>query len=451
MVMGPGPGKLLPRSRYPDQVVGEFGPAPLDELSLWNGVRKFCHSQYSMPLDFVPYGLQVLDHFFPFMFVKGTVLSNDEITQLVMDEDHRTKTSGFPMDAMGSPTKGDAMKRYGVSYLLEYYKNNTSIIGCTLKDELRQIGKDARLFRPCDVTSFCEGARLFKKQNDYLLESLFVSPIFAKCVIPGWHLALMYERLRKHGGDLYDADGARWDANFPMSIASLICYWRSRHHAEPEAVRRYYEQMYCGWTSVCGNLFNLIGQPSGHYLTTTDNCLANILAMAFHAYNMNMSLEQFLTEVQFYVCGDDLIWSDRTGRFTPEAIAESYAKLGFYLEFSSLLPMDFWDLNFVSTHPCMSWHKVKELSYCYDYDKMMAKASIFRKNAKLIDKVAKISSLAQLSFQDKVLYDALVSILKQLVSSAIMDGQIGPTDAQAIGLVEAVDPDELLLRFAFAE
>lgn len=444
LYVAPGPpARPLPRTKFVTVSSEEYSPAPLDETSLWNGVLKFAHPQQLMPSKFTPYAIAVLDHFYPLLASSSTCASNQEIEAKIRDPDHASKISGYPCSELGYPSKLRALEAYGIDGLARMYDCATPVIGATLKDELRPTGKDARFFRPQDVSSYAEGIRLFEHQNEYIAGNLFAHPSFFKFCTPGTDLSFMYKRLFEHRGDLYDADGASWDANFPLAIAEILCYWRSREHEAPDRVRRYYEAMYNGYTAVGGHLFHLVGQPSGHVLTTTDNCLANIVLMSYHAWRNKLPLEEFLNGVLFYCCGDDLVWSDRTKLFYPEALSESYHELGVYLEFSSLEPVSRFDLTFVSTHPrVVKINGVPFLSYVYDAHRLKSKGSSFKsREPKQI--LAKIASYCQLSFFDEDLYRYFRDFLLRMHADYVSRSLVAFNDPDVVGAIRATNPEFL--------
>lgn len=241
-------------------------------MSVWNGVYRFCHPQKSLPIEFAQYAVHVLDYYYPLLKLHSQERDQNFIIAKLRDPEHSDKAAGYPCNNMGASTKVAALDKFGLERLVEMYAD-CSMIGSTLKNEVRPEGKDARFFRPCDVSTYCEALRLFDDQNEYLADNLFSHPIFIKFATPGTDLGDMYGRLLNHGGKFNHFDGSAWDANFSLAIAEILCYWRARDHPSPNAVVEYYSRMYNGYTSVYGNMFHLIGQPSGHLLTSTDNSL----------------------------------------------------------------------------------------------------------------------------------------------------------------------------------
>lgn len=351
-----------PRSKITDydSTLG-YAPAPLDEISSINGLLKYCHDHQGVESDFVPYAYAVLDSFFPQLSKHSVLTSRQEVLDIMSDGDHGNKSSGYPYSQQGMPTKKSVVEKKGDLDVLAHV-----LVGA-LKDELRPVGKDARLFRMASAALFAEGVRLFNHQNEYLCDNLFMHPLFVKFCTPGPDLSTLYSLLREFG-PCCDADGSRWDANINLTLVNIVASWRARFLPEQD-VKRYYEQVYFGATLFGGHLWRLYGQASGHVNTSTDNSLVNVLAMAYHAWSSRMTVHEFLSEVRFFVCGDDLIWSDRSGRFGPLDVAGSYGRLGMSLELGSVNMVDVMNCTFVATHPVEGPYG---LTYTYDKSSMLA-------------------------------------------------------------------------------
>lgn len=358
------------------------------------------------------------------------------IAEVFRDEDHKFKAAGWPWTEYGCTNKLAALEKFGIDQLLDYFDKNQNMIGITLKDELRPIGKDARLFRPADASAFAEGMMLFHNQNAYLQNNLFRCPVFCMYQSPGPHLIQMYRRLREHGGKLYDADGTKWDANLSVALTHWLYQFRARNHNSPNRVMRYFERMMLGYSVHGGHMFRLLGNPSGHYNTTTDNCLAHCFVFAYHAWLNKMCVKEFLEGVLFYCCGDDLVWSDRTGLFTPEKISETYHSLGMFLEFTSLEPMQLEELNFVGTQ----YVRHPELGDMYKYNGEKFKAKLFwrRKGSTALDSVARLTSFAHLTFADQEMYEYFKNMATK---EAIVVG------SSADGLIRSMDRSILVAAY----
>lgn len=426
----------MPRSKFSAGGVAHgYAPAPLDELSLWNGMCKFQHDQHLLTAGEMSFMLRSLDYWFP-MMAMSSVATDEEVVREI--ELHKTKTAGYPWFIRGTPSKGRTFETYGLAAIEEYYKTYTSVVGSTLKDELRLVGKDARFFRPQDVSSYVEASRLFKHQNDYLMGQLAVTPIFNRFVLPGQCLPSIFRLLESFSDNCYGADGSQWDANFPLAIASVICAFRSNANTE-DRVRRYYQMMYNGFTNVGGNLYNLVGQPSGHYNTSVDNSLANMCLMSLHAYRLGWSMDDFVQRVLFYCCGDDLIWADRSGSFAPELLSQTYAYAGVYLEFEDLSPRKASTLTFVGQRICKRiLGDVPVWITALRKDRTLASTCIRKRRTTDLEEFAKLASIVQLSFGDEELYNIVHGVMQNFLTDCLSRRTLSLSDPEVLGLLRSV-------------
>jgi len=436
-------GSPLPKTKFvAGSVAHGYSPAPLDELSLWNGLCKFQHGQTMLTTGESSYLLRSLDHWFP-LLSQNSEVANDELVLSELGK-HSDKTAGYPWFVRGTPSKGQALERYGLANIEEYYKRYTSVVGSTLKDELRLVGKDSRFFRPQDVSSYVEAVRLFYHQNNYLMDQLLVTPMFNRYVMPGQTLPAVFRILDDFSRKCYAADGSQWDANFPLSLACIISAFRSRSDTQSR-VERYYSMMYNGYTNVGGNVFELVGQPSGHYNTSTDNSLANMCLMALHAYRLGWSLDDFVQKVRFYCCGDDLIWSDRSGYYYPEALSATYASAGVYLEFEDLFPQRAIALTFVGQRIVLrSFHGVSAWITALRKDRTLASSCIRKRRASDLDELAKLASLVQLSFGDEELYNIVHGVMLSFLALCLKRQTLSMADPHVLGLLRSVTERSLV-------
>lgn len=326
---------------------------------------------------------------------------------------------------------------------MKWYKENYSILYATLKDELRKVGKHARLFRIMDAAAYAEALCLFHNQNQYMQSNVGEHPMFVQFTHPGTHIASMFASLLKHNGVFNDADGNGWDAHLNLLLVEMICRWRCRYHSEPERVIEYYQRMYNGYTVGGGYIMQLTGQPSGHLLTTTDNSLCNIGMMALNAYRNDMSVPDFLEKVLFYCCGDDLVWSDRSGLFDPKHLDETYHSLGMYLEFGDQDGKEFFDLQFVSTKPVMKVLRGSlQLTYTNDPERLWPKVQHSRKSATALETVSRMSSYCSLLFNSSY-YSAVHEMMTEFVYRSIKEGKLPIVSREVAGLMLAASPAAL--------
>lgn len=377
-------------------------------------------------------------------------LNSDELTgtkfTLNLCSKELEKAAGIPWRFDGMNEKRTVIEKVGLVELNQYYKTHQSILSSSLKDELRLVGKDARLFRPQDVSSWLEAIKLFHNQNEYIARCQ--APCFLRFVTPGLDITHAFSRLREFGGNMYAADGSQWDAHYPLVMAALICRWRIDCGANPRRVRRYYSMMYNGFTAVLGHILHLVGQPSGHFLTSVDNALCHVCFFLIHAHRHNMSLECFLRNVLFFCCGDDLVWSDKSGLFTPMLLAETYISFGMSLEFESLDPSPLENLSFVGVNPCiLEENGLKVWLYSLKPGRVAPKMFFSRKNRSTLDTIAKLSSLCQLTFADKPLYDTIYGALQRVIGDGIARGELSFNDARVSGCLRAAGRHELFTKY----
>lgn len=435
------PARPLPRGSYEDAIWGGYSQAPLDHVSYVNGVAKFQHDQCLISNDEADYAYRFLHFLFPGVARYSKVATDQEVN--VMLQQHADKSAGHPWETMGAPLKGDAVKMFTLDQLEQYYRDNVSVISSTLKDELRAVGKDARLFRPQDISSYVEGVRLFGHQNAYLMAT-HRSPVFNHFTVPGNDLPRLFRELQQFSPNCYAADGARWDANFQLSVASIIAAFRSCGELDPERVRRYTSMMYNGYTAWAGELIHLVGQPSGHHNTSVDNSLAHIVLMAIHGYRAGLSFDELVREVKFYCCGDDLIWSTRTKLFEPSKLNETYSNFKVYLEFEFLEPKSVFDLTFVGQKPVLvDFNGVKVLSHTLITDRSIAGLFIDRRGMTLLDKLGRDASLAMQCYQDKDRFTMIMDLFHSRVAKGVADGVLSENDPALQGLLRALSKPAL--------
>lgn len=430
-------GVPLPKTKLIQVEQGEtqFGPAPLDPVSLWNGVFKFeCHDQKGVDSEFIPYALDYLNLMFPFARYFSGVTSHEDVIEKILSPEHKSRASGYPWRHLGAGSKQQTVEKFP-----EFYKESESVINSTLKDELRLKGKDSRFFRPQSVHDYYEGIRLFDNTNDHLASLLFRTPIFIKFRTPGRDLALLFSDLVAFGGNIYGSDGSRWDANFPLLGAEIIATWRASLDPEHRReIKLYYRKMYNGVTLVGGHAFHLVGNPSGHVNTSVDNSLMNMIAMAYTCYKCGFAVEDIKDKVLYFCCGDDLIWCDRSNMLTPDFVGQSYLDLGIFLEFQSFTPLARDELTFVgctsSYDPLYGWQ------YHGKLDKMCDSSKFSKRSYSPIDRLAKLVSLQVLvRFSDRWKY--LNELTHRYIMYCVVNNLISINHPDVAGLLRMLDSD----------
>lgn len=435
-------GLPLPRSKLQPGKVEGFERAPLDLVSLWNGALKFDHKQNTFDSDECNYALQYLISLFPMCMIK--LASDGEVLEDLLERSDRS--AGFPWNRFGLSTKGKVLDAMGVEAIENHYRLHTSVFDSTLKDELRPVGKDARFFRPSPVELYTEGIRLFKHMNDVLMSLHAENPIFCKFVTPGQDIVRAREYVAEFC-NAYGADGSSWDAYFPIMVASIICTFRCLNCSDEQLrqrIVRYYCEAYCGYTVIGGNVYNLVGQPSGHYNTTVDNCLAHIICLAIHARRHNIEM----SSLRFKCCGDDLLYASFDDRWNPESVSDTYASLGVYLEFEKEHPSNAFDLLFVGTRGCIrSYRGVQYPLYTLRPNRVRATLAIhpIKSDAKL--KLFKFCSLTQLVFADEVLFRFCTSMVMKHVSDAVANNELSMFDPDVRGLLASIDENRLFRAY----
>lgn len=446
--LGTVSARTLPRSKYPDGTLYDrYGPAPLDGLSFWNGVAKFQHGQCTCTTEEAQFALEYLNHLFPDLASYSVESKDEEVLEQIREKFDRA--AGYPWCELGASTKQQAVDKYTLVQLKEYYDSNTSVVGATLKDELRELGKDARFFRPQDVSSYVEGHRLFSHQNDYLTR-IHASPVFCRFITPGQDLPFMLRSLEQFSHDCYAADGSQWDANYPLVVAAIVATFRSQFFspAMVKRVRRYFAMMYNGYTNCGGHLLNLVGQPSGHYNTSVDNCLAHLVLMAIHASRKGLKIEDIDDNIFYRCCGDDLIWSDKNGLFSPIELHATYISMGVYMEFESLEPQRVPSLTFVGVQPMYSVvNGVRTLLYALTTGRANASLYCNKKGMKPIDVVNKVCNIAQLLFADRERFDIACRAVRDLLTEFVKQQKLSLLDVQVVGLLRSIHPDTLARRY----
>jgi len=412
-----------------------YPPAPLDLLSLNNGVAKYVHPQQTVDSSFFSYACDVLDYFFPAMVLNSEPLSEEAVREITLDTDHASRACGYPWDTRKVSTKKQAVEQFAA----EFRDCPFHFLSGTLKDELRPIGKDARLFRMQPVHDFERAQKMYHNQNEYLASRLFRSPIFVKFCTPGVDLTILYEMLRRFCPDCFDADGSAWDANFQLLVAEIIAFWRGQYLPEGsrKAHKEYYRAIYNGYTIIAGWLLHVIGQASGHLNTTTDNSLGNIIHMSYVAWKNNLSVKEFVSQILFFVCGDDLIWSNRTV-FTAREVGYRYAEMGMYLEFSSLEPSDVLQCTFAGTLPVQR----DRIRYHGRLEKLQASMCYKKKANTVRDVIAKMASLCMLSYYGP-LYVTFREMTMAYLSARTKEEPSWLADAAVASYIQCMQPEFL--------
>lgn len=371
----------------------EYAPAPLDSVSLFNGVLKFDHEFAVVSDAEIEWVVQELSDMLGPYLSDLEVLLPEEAAELLVEE----TASGIPYSHLYGTRKGDVLKKVPAQRLWMDFLEYDQVISCTLKDELRPVGKDSRLFRPANVACILAGIMLFEDMNMKLAKARRETPYKIGVATPGLEMVNFWRDCLRFSSCVVSADGSQWDAHFQPWMVRVCCEFRCKYlplttpyvadvHG---AVHRYYSQMYYGWTRVDGQLIRLVGNPSGHFNTASDNTLALIASYLLVARRLHIPKR----DIWLACYGDDSIFSTRNLRFSGRSVREEMVTLGVWLETigDEYTPRD--SLVFIGTHPVMS-----EYGWVFSYDPEKLAASMWwrKKKASDLDYVRKLVALCVL-------------------------------------------------------
>jgi hypothetical protein len=410
-------GPPLPKSKIVKQqfvdidFTSPYVPAPIDDVSLVNGVLKFDHSQCLLDQGQISYLIARFEETFaPVLSLKETLTPEQAVERINL-----TSASGWPYSGLYGPTKGDAIEKLGIDVLHENFQQYTPLSTSTLKVELRLAGKDSRLFRMSDVATVLKGQELFGLQNDRLIAHPMVNHIATGFPTPGPILCNIWTvlaRSEKRGFKFLSGDGSQWDAHFPLAFAQVICECRKRFLPEHvhEDIDRYYSSMYNGYTVVAGLPYHLIGNPSGHINTSTDNSLLQL--MLIWLFQRQFDIRD--CDCLYWVCGDDLIVGSSNEAFTGNRYNEFCNTFGVYMEFLSETTTPFDELLFIGSHPVRDGSAI--IKYCYDEVRQMSVLCYTRKGLLVHDYLSACASIATNTFYSST-YDRVIQLMHQITST----------------------------------
>lgn len=333
-----------------------------------------------------------------------------------------TSSSGWPYNKLYGCTKAEVLKHLTGQQLFDDFVNYSVVIGCTLKDELRPLGKDARLFRPAPMQSIVAGYVLFGKQLDLLQALCRTTPYGIGLKTPGNDVSRLWTRLsrflRHHCGD-----GDSWDARYPLWVCLVLCIWRKQfvsteyHHL----VDKYYSDLYNGVTNVMGNLVFIPGMASGQLLTSSDNSLGNVI-------NVTLAVSQLgydpfdQNNFQFSCVGDDVVIGTNYP-FTSSQLRAQMEKNGFTMDFQDDDCTPFLECTYIGTKPVDLDGDVENGSFGHTYlrDKLIpslaygCQTSVESFEECKINYVKKCVSIATLFYYDPVACEAIRDFIFKLV------------------------------------
>lgn len=363
-----------------------------------------------------------------FMLVDTVHLTIDEAVMRLVG----SSSSGWPYNKLYGCTKAEVLKHVSGQQLFDDFVNYAVVISCTLKDELRPEGKDARLFRPAPMQSIVAGYVLFGKQLDLLQTLCTTSPYGIGLKTPGSDVSRLWTRLsrflRHHCGD-----GDGWDAKYPLWVCIVLCIWR-KQFVDVEyhyLVDKYYSDLYNGVTNVLGSLVFIPGMASGQLLTSSDNSLGNVI-------NVTLAVSQLgfdpfdKDNFQFSCVGDDVVIGTNYP-FTSSQLRAQMEKNGFFMDFQDDDCTPFLECTYIGTKPVDLDDETGGFAHTYLRDKLIpslaygCQNSVESREECHINYVKKCVSIATLFYYDPVVCDAIRDYTYSLVSTLNIPSHIIPS------------------------
>lgn len=421
---------------------GAFELAPLDNVSLFNGACKWFHSYGSMSQQHRDVLLQWMHRLYGGVLA-GVEPASFEDAVYLMDED---KACGEPYNHLYGPKKGDVLKKVPIEDLIQDFWSYRQVAKATLKDELRVVGKDARVFVPANIAMILVGNHLFAAQNEALYNRHNDMPIKVGMSAPGGEAYTFWKSLSLLKGEFHQFDGAQNDCHFSPDLALLIREFRKHYLPEncAKMVDRYYDLTYRFLCHVDSGLYEFIGQQTGHTNTAADNSLGYLFLLMYHALLNDLTFEQFM-ENKYAIVGDDVLLCDYTEKFRPSLMDKTWNRLGMYLE-SPAEHESFYDLMFMGMHPVkVNLFGFDDILYAYKLDKMLNSVNYCRKSATVAERLQKLVVLAILIFAHRKEFLEL----RELIYKYVHDQQtkLNSVDLQMVGLLTDRYLYQVITRF----
>lgn len=393
--------------------VAEYQPAPLDRASMWNGQLKYDHPLIALVTPGECRWITFCLH-----KIIGPVLGIPMWDkQRAFDELEDDKAAGAPFNWDFGPSKGDVKKHLCFEQLLAHFCTFDQYSLATLKDELRVVGKDARLFIPTNIAMIAVGNWLFGAQNEQIVAHHNSLPIKVGLKCPAFDMSLFWRRFLLFGGEYHALDGAENDAHFSALWAILIRDFRKIYLPKEfhKLVDRYYDMVYNGNVSFGGYCYHIYGQKSGHTNTAIDNSLCSLCGLLLHACRSGLGLDEFLQQVMVGIVGDDLLIADRTEQhcYRPQLLEETWHSFGMYLE-SMAQVEDFFDLVFMGVTPMLRQIQNRNyLLYIGRTDKLLNSLNYFKIGRNAPQCSDKLVSICAMLFADQVLFDEVRDLVRR--------------------------------------
>jgi len=347
-----------------------YVPAPCDATSFYNGCLKYDH-------DFVCVSDSEVDMLIEWLdvlvrpFWAGLPVDSYETAETRLDPD---KVAGLPWRLLGMRTKGDVMSSH-----LPYEIGRSWVASTNLKQELRAVGKDARLFMPEPFEAVLEGTALFTTQNMALRNMGHLLPFITGHKVPGQRFSDLVWALGKFSEFCGHWDIQQFDTRACLWFFYVIMIVRCRYNPHPERVREYYRKVYLGFASLSGNVCRVFGQRSGQVLTTDDNGFVSWLLCALTAIRLGWNYHYFVTNVKLMIAGDDGAFSTKDIRFSVSAVNEVAMSIGMYLESPMNFHCNVEDVVFLSGHPKTLYFEGRlHRTLAYNLDKLVSTFGHFK-------------------------------------------------------------------------
>lgn len=327
---------------------------------------------------------------------RAPAVSDEEIVRTL----EHNSASGWPFSQTLGSKKGEVLEKTTLSQLREHYASETPVLGSTLKDEVRPIGKDARLYRPAPLQMMVEAIELFQRQLDEQSAQIYEpgNPYGIGVTTPGPGMSGFWSYLRGPPGAPFKrflhGDGKQWDASVRLLCVEVLASVRASH--SPPSVRermyRYYSHVYNGWTNILGHFFHLIGNASGHLLTGSDN--SNLLAAIIFATVSYLGFDPYDTDnFRCKVLGDDLVIGTNYPLTATMLLRVMTDICGISYEFACEYTDDIRQCSFMGNRPVIHGLQV---SHVYEHERLLPK--LHWMNGSLADHCEKICQVAILLF-----------------------------------------------------
>lgn len=393
--------------------VGSYVLAPLDHVSLWNGLMKWYHPYGFVPRDDFQLVLQWLHLLYGSAMV--TNVWNHKRICLEMDG---TKAAGSPYRYIYGPKKSQTLEVYSEVDFIYDFEHYTHWADATLKDELRVPGKDARLFVPANICMVYMGYKLFGQQNYNIMDLHTSHPIKIGLQTPHGDAFAFWNYLYSLTGEFHQFDGAQSDCHFAPFLAIMIREFRKSYLPKKYHywVDRYYDLTYNMYVHADNFIFNVVGQQTGQVNTAADNSLGYLIMLMLHAVRYGITYDQF-KQNYFAILGDDMLICDSLKIYRPSLMDKTWTRSGMYLESPSEFEK-FEDMTFMGMHPQFrDYHGKTYLLYTWRIDRLRDSVNFVKKEATVGQRLSKLVSLCNLLFADVKSFEELRRLIYVFIYS----------------------------------